>query len=148
MALTLVVPAFALASLTAILVGPVVGNRLAGALHLSALFVWSWRLVHWPLVFGLLVSLLAFVYSVGPNAPQRWQCLIPGSCFATAIWIGASLGLRWYVASLATYEKTYGTIGTALVILLWFYVTGLALLVGAELNSVVNEHHTVGSAGI
>ena len=142
MALTLVVPAFALASLTAVLVGPVVGTRLAGALHLSALFVWSWRLVHWPLVFGLLVCGLAFVYTVGPNAPQRWQCLIPGSCFATAMWIGASLGLRWYVVSLATYEKTYGTIGTALVILLWFYVTGLAMLVGAELNSVVNEQHS------
>jgi membrane protein len=139
MALTLVVPAFALVSLTVVLVGPVVGERLADALHLSALFLWSWRVVHWPLVFVLVVSGLAFVYTVGPDAPQRWQCLIPGSCFATGIWIGASLGLRWYVASLAIYQKTYGTIGTALVILLWFYVSGLAMLVGAELNSVVNE---------
>jgi membrane protein len=139
MALTLVVPAFALASLTVVLVGPVVGERLADALHLSALFLWSWRVVHWPLVFVLVVSGLSFVYTVGPDAPQRWQGLIPGSCFATGIWIAASLGLRWYVASLAMYQKTYGTIGTALVILLWFYVSGLAMLVGAELNSVVNE---------
>jgi membrane protein len=139
MALTLVVPAFALASLTAVLVGPIVGERLAGALHLSALFLWGWRIVHWPLVFVFVISGLAFVYTVGPDASQRWQCLLPGSCFATGIWIGASLGLRWYVASLAPYQKTYGTIGTALVILLWFYVSGLAMLVGAELNSVVNE---------
>jgi membrane protein len=55
------------------------------------------------------------------------------------MWIGASLGLRWYVASLASYQQTYGTIGTALIILLWFYVSGLAMLIGAELNSVVNE---------
>jgi len=139
MALTLVVPAFALASLTIVLVGPVLGEQLAGALHVSALFVWTWRIVHWPLVFVLVVTQLAFVYTVGPDASQRWQSLIPGSCFATAIWIGASLGLRWYVASFAAYQKTYGTIGTALVILLWFYVSGLAMLVGAELNSVVNE---------
>src|SRR5437763_4550909 len=139
MALTLVVPAFALVSITVVMVGPVVGEKLASALHLSAVFLWSWRIVHWPLVFVLVVSGLAFVYTVGPDASQRWQCLIPGSAFATAIWIGASVGLRWYVASLATYQKTYGTVGTALVILLWFYVSGLAMLVGAELNSVVNE---------
>ena len=139
MAMTLVVPAFALAAMTVVLVGPVVGERLADTLHLSTVFLWSWRIMHWPLVILLVVSGLSFVYTVGPDASHRWQCLIPGSCFATGIWIGASLGLRWYVASLATYQKTYGTIGTALVILLWFYVSGLAMLVGAELNSVVNE---------
>jgi membrane protein len=139
MVMTLVVPAFALAAMTVVLVGPVVGERLADTLHLSAVFLWSWRILHWPLVFLLVVSGLSFVYTVGPDASHRWQCLIPGACFATGIWIGASLGLRWYVASLATYQKTYGTIGTALVILLWFYVSGLAMLVGAELNSVVNE---------
>jgi membrane protein len=148
MAMTLVVPAFALASLTVVLVGPVLGERLADTLHLSAVFVFTWRVVHWPLVFCLVVSGLSFVYTVGPNASHRWQCLIPGSCFATAMWIAASLGLRWYVSSLATYQQTYGTIGTALVILLWFYVSGLAMLVGAELNSVVNEVVPVRSAGV
>ncbi len=140
MALTLVVPAFALASITVVLVGPVLGERLAGALHASALFVWTWRIVHWPLVFTLVVSVLAFVYTVGPDAAQQWRCLVPGSCLATGMWIGATLGLRWYVASLARYQQTYGTIGTALVILLWFYVSGLAMLLGAELNSVMNEN--------
>ena len=139
MALTVVVPAFALASLTVVLVGPIVGERLAAALHMSAVFVWSWRIVHWPLVFVLAVSGLSFVYTVGPDASQRWQSLIPGSCFATGVWIGATLGLRWYVSSLAKYQQTYGTIGTALVILLWFYVSGLAMLIGAELNSVISE---------
>ena len=139
MALTLVVPAFALASMTIVLVGPVLGERLAEALHLSAVFLWTWRIIHWPLLFVLVVSGLSFVYTVGPDASHRWQCLIPGSTVATGIWIGASLGLRWYVSSLATYQRTYGTIGTALVILLWFYVSGFAMLLGAELNSVVNE---------
>jgi membrane protein len=141
MALTVVVPAFVLASLTIVLVGPILGERLADSIHVSALFVWSWRIVHWPLVFTLAVCGLSFVYTVAPDASQRWQCLIPGSCFATGVWIGATLGLRWYVASLAQYERTYGTIGTALVILLWFYVSGLAMLVGAELNSVLNERN-------
>src|SRR3954468_22939653 len=148
MAMTLVVPAFALASLTIVLLGPVLGEHLAETLHLSAVFVFIWRVVHWPLVFVLVVSGLSFIYTVGPDASHRWQCLIPGSCFATAIWLGASVGLRWYVSSLATYQKTYGTIGTALVILLWFYVSGLAMLVGAELNSVLNERtpHPVSAA--
>jgi uncharacterized BrkB/YihY/UPF0761 family membrane protein len=112
---------------------------LASSLHLSAVFVFTWRIVHWPLIFVLAVSGLSFVYTVGPDASHRWQCLFPGASVATLIWLGASLGLRWYVSSLATYEKTYGTIGTALVILLWFYVSGFAMLLGAELNSVMNE---------
>ncbi len=146
MALTLIVPTFALASMTIVLVGPVLGGRLADALRVGPLFVWTWRVVHWPLVFMLAVSGVAFVYTVAPDASQRWQCLIPGSCFATLVWIGATLGLRWYVASLARYQQTYGTIGTALVILLWFYVSGLAMLIGAELNSVLNERSAESSA--
>ena len=139
MALTLVMPVFGLVALTIVLIGPAVGTQLAAALDVSGLFLWTWRIVHWPLVFLLVVSGLAFVYTVGPDAPQRWKCLIPGSCVATLMWIGASLGLRWYVSSLARYEQTYGTIGAALVILLWFYVSGFAMLFGAELNAVFNE---------
>src|ERR1051325_8415312 len=71
LALTLVVPAFALASMTVVLVGPIVGERLAAALPLSAVFVWAWRIVHWPLVFVLVVSGLSFVYTVGPDASHR-----------------------------------------------------------------------------
>jgi membrane protein len=139
MALTVVMAIFAIASLTIVLVGPMIGERAAAALHLSAVFLRTWWLMQWPIIVGLAVAGLAFVYHVGPDASQRWTGTIPGSCFATAAWIGASLGLRWYVSSLATYQKTYGTIGAALVILLWFYVSGLAMLVGAELNSVMSE---------
>jgi membrane protein len=140
MALTMVMAIFAVASLAIVLIGPVLGERVAAVLHLSAVFVQTWRIVHWPLIVSLAIGGLTFVYHVGPDdASQRWSGTIPGACFATAVWIGASLGLRWSVASLANYEKTYGTIGAALVILLWFYVSGLAMLAGAELNSVVND---------
>ena len=142
MALTLIVPAFALASMTIVLVGPTLGEHLATALHVGPLFELTWRVVYWPLIFTLAVSGLAFVYTVAPNTFQRWQSLIPGSCFATAIWIGATFGLRWYVASLARYKETYGTVGAALVILLWFYVSGLAVLLGAELNSIIQEQRS------
>jgi membrane protein len=138
-ALTAVMAIFAIVSLSIVLVGPMVGERLAAALHLSAIFLRTWWIVRWPVIVGLAVAGLAFVYHVGPDASQRWSTTIPGSCFATAVWISASFGLRWYVSSLAIYQKTYGTIGAALVILLWFYVSGLAMLTGAELNSVVNE---------
>jgi membrane protein len=138
-ALTFVMAVFAIASLAIVLVGPMIGERVAAALHLSSVFLQTWWIVRWPVIVGLAVAGLAFVYHVGPDASQRWSGTIPGSCFATGVWIGASLGLRWYVSSLATYQKTYGTIGATLVILLWFYVSGLAMLAGAELNSVMNE---------
>jgi membrane protein len=140
MALTLVMAVFAVASVTIILVGPMLGERVAAVLHLSEVFLQTWEIVQWPLLVALAIAGLALVYHVGPDdASQRWLGTLPGACVATAIWIAASLGLRWYVSSLEVYQKTYGAIGAALVILLWFYVSGLAMLVGAELNSVVNE---------
>jgi membrane protein len=87
------------------------------------------------LLLGILVG-LAMLYRYGPcrQAP-RWHWVTPGSLVATMLWIAASALFSWYVATFSTYDATYGPLGTVVGIMMWFYVTVYAVLLGAELNA-------------
>src|SRR4029079_6508793 len=74
-----------------------------------------------------------------PDAEQEWIWITPGSVFATVLWLLISIGFKFYVANFAAYNATYGAIGGVIVLMLWFYVSSLAVLVGAELNAEI-EH--------
>ncbi|MGE5358479.1 MAG: YihY/virulence factor BrkB family protein [Bacteroidales bacterium] len=74
-----------------------------------------------------------------PNARRRWVWITPGAAVATALWILASLGFRWYASHFGDYQRTYGAIGGVIVALLWLYVQGLAIITGAELNGAVEQ---------
>jgi hypothetical protein len=87
----------------------------------------------------LVATAVALVYYFAPDAEQDWIWITPGSVFATLLWVGVSLGFKFYVSNFSNYNETYGTIGGVMVLLLWFYVSGIALLVGAELNAEI-EH--------
>ena len=102
-------------------------------------FTWLWAIAEWPLVFGLMVTALGWIYYFAPDAQRRWAWITPGSIVATLLWILASLGFKWYAGHFGEYQKTYGAIGGVIVALLWLYVSGLAILIGAELNAAV-EH--------
>jgi membrane protein len=79
------------------------------------------------------------VYNLAPNRKAAWNWLTPGAVFATALWVVASFAFKLYVANLANYNATYGTIGGVIVTLLWLYVIGLAILVGGELNGSIEK---------
>jgi membrane protein len=70
---------------------------------------------------------------------QDWVWITPGSLLATVLWIGVSLGFRFYVVNFGNYEATYGVIGGIIVFLLWLYLAGLVIVIGAELNAEI-EH--------
>jgi membrane protein len=84
------------------------------------------------------------VYYVAPDVQQRVIWIAPGSVFATIVWVLISLGFKWYVSAFATYQKTYGAIGGVIVALLWLYVSGLAILMGAEMNAVIEHASPIG----
>ena len=88
---------------------------------------------------ALASSGICLVYYFAPDAEQDWVWLTPGSIFATTLWMCASLGFKYYVASMGNYTETYGAIGGVMVLMLWFYLSGLVILVGAEMNAVI-EH--------
>ena len=79
------------------------------------------------------------IYYYAPDAEQDWIWITPGSVLATLLWLVISLGFKFYVSHFASYNATYGAIGGVIVLMLWFYVSALAVLVGAELNAEI-EH--------
>jgi membrane protein len=137
--LTIGVALFILVGFALVVVGPQLAEKVAGWFGLGSAFVWAWWVLQWPIVFVLVGTGIGLVYYFAPDAEQDWVWLTPGSVLATALWMLFSLGFRFYVTNFADYNATYGAIGGVIVLLLWFYTSGLAILIGAELNSEI-EH--------
>ncbi len=137
--LTVGVALFILVSFGLILVGPRLAEYIADWTFLGTAFEWTWKILQWPLVFALAATGITIVYYYAPDAEQDWVWLTPGSIFATTIWLVASLAFKYYVISMGNYTEAYGAIGGVMVLMLWFYISGLVLLLGAEMNAVI-EH--------
>lgn len=137
--LTVSVGLFVLISFTLIVLGPQLAEPVARYFGLGDAFAWTWKIVQWPIVFVLVAAGIGFIYYFGPDAEQQWEWITPGSLLATLLWLAASLGFRFYVTNFADYNETYGTIGGVIIALLWLYLTGISILVGAELNAEI-EH--------
>jgi membrane protein len=106
---------------------------------LGAAFAMTWKVLQWPAVFALITLAIGLLNYFGPDAEQDWEWITPGAALATALWLIASLGFKFYVTSFADYNETYGSLGGVIVLMLWFYITGIAILVGAEMNAEI-EH--------
>src|SRR5215213_282227 len=138
-ALTVGLAAFVLIAFALVLVGPTLAERLASGAGLGGAFVWTWKILQWPVVFALVATALAILNYFGPDADQDWAWVSPGAVLATALWLIASLAFKSYVANFANYNETYGSLGGVIVLMLWFYISGMAVLVGAEMNAEI-EH--------
>jgi len=109
--------------------------RSSEAAFLAAVFI---RVVGWAIATALLVLCFAVIYYWAPDVKTlRWYWLTPGSALGILGWLIASLGLRIYLHFFNSYSKTYGSLGAVIILLTWFYITGLMLLVGAEINSEI-----------
>jgi membrane protein len=137
--LTIGLALFILVSMFLVLAGPALAEHLAATMRLGAAFKWTWWILQWPVVFALAATAIGLVYYFAPDVEQDWVWLTPGSVMATVLWIAVSLGLKIYYQIVPDANASYGAIGGVMVLLLWFYVSGLALLIGAELNSEI-EH--------
>ena len=138
-ALTVGLAAFILVAFALVLVGPTLAERVANSAGLGAAFVWTWKIVQWPVVFALVALALAVLNYFGPDADQDWAWVSPGAVLATALWLIASLAFKYYVGNFANYNETYGSLGGVIVLMLWFYISGMAVLAGAEMNAEL-EH--------
>lgn len=105
---------------------------------LSILLV-VWRLLSWPLALGIVAVAFAFVYRYGPSRWTQGTPIMPGAVLAAVSWAVVSALFRLYVADIANFNRTYGTIGAVMVLMLWLYLSALVLLVGNELNVTVGE---------
>ncbi len=137
--LTVAVALFIVVATALVLVGPTLAEKVAAWFHLGPAFEWTWKILQWPFVFALVSLGIAVVFYYAPDAEQRFVWITPGSVAATALWLLVSIGFKFYVQNFTSYNATYGAIGGVIVLMLWFYVSSLAILVGAELNSEI-EH--------
>jgi membrane protein len=138
-ALTVGIAVFILSAMFLIVEGPTLAERIAARMQLGVVFKWTWLVLQWPVVFIFVVSAVGLVYYFAPDVEQDWVWITPGAILATLLWLGISLGLKFYYQLMPNANAAYGTIGAVMVLMLWFYVSGLALLLGAELNAEI-EH--------
>jgi membrane protein len=137
--LTVALALMILLSFTLVVAGPTIAGHLATSVGLGPVFEWSWKILQWPVAFFLVTTAVGLVYYFGPDADQDWVWITPGAVAATLLWLVASLAFKLYVSSFTDYNVTYGTVGAVIVLLLWFYLSALAILIGAELNAEI-EH--------
>src|SRR5204862_6988729 len=95
-----------------------------------------WWILQWPIALGGLLVAFAPLLYLGPDVEQpEWRFLTPGSLVAALLWIAASGLFAVYTATFASYNKTWGALSAVIVMLTWLWITGLALLLGAEINA-------------
>jgi membrane protein len=124
----------------AVLLGLVVSGPLAeavgDAIGLGSTALLVWNIAKWPVILVVVVVVVALLYWGTPNVKQpklRW--ISPGALLAIVVWVLASVAFGFYVANFSSYDKTYGALGGVIVFLLWLWLTNVALLFGAELDS-------------
>lgn len=118
-----------------VLSGPV-SEAVGGAIGLSGAFLTVWNIAKWPVIVALVIVIIAVLFYATPNVKQpkfRWMSI--GSLIALVIFVLASLGFAFYVASFGNYNKTYGALGGVIVMLLWLWILNMSLLFGAEFDA-------------
>jgi membrane protein len=134
-AITLVMVVLAaLLAVGLVLSGPVV-DAIAGPFGIGSTAVTLWGILKWPAMAFVFIGMVSVLYYTSPDAELRgFRWVTPGSLVAIVAWALASAGFAVYVANFGSYDKTYGTLGGLVALLVWLWITNLAILFGAELN--------------
>jgi membrane protein len=131
-----------------IVVGGSLGDAIAKKAGLGGAFQWTWSILRWPIAFCAILLFFALVYYLGPNMRQRsWKWVTPGSALGAALWLALSGLFALYVTFAGDYTKTYGTLASGIILLLWLNYSAFALLYGAELNSELDRQADIRAAG-
>ena len=131
-----------------IVVGGSLGDAIAKKAGLGGAFQWTWAILRWPIAFCAILLFFALVYYLGPNMRQRsWKWVTPGSVLGAVLWLVLSALFALYVTFAGNYTKTYGTLASGIILLLWLNYSAFSLLLGAELNSELDRQADIRAAG-
>jgi membrane protein len=118
----------------------VFGDTILNALSPGNILAVIWKIAQWPLALALILLAFAIMYYFAPNLLNRqWHLVTPGSVCGVVLWLIVSFGLRIYLHFFSTYSVGYGSLGAVIVLLLWFYLSGIAVLSGAVVNGVLEN---------
>lgn len=138
--LTIVVSILIVMALAIVLFGGQIGERVATYFGFSGAFIVTWKILQWPIALFFLMLMFDVIYSFAPDVRRRkrkwWTA---GATAAVVIWLLVSFGFRLYLHYFNSYSVTYGSLGALIVLMLWFYFTGLAILIGGEINSELQQ---------
>ena len=122
-----------------LLIGPRVVAWIVGLVGLDEVFIFLWTWLRLPVALVLLMLAVSIIYWVVPNSDHPFRLITPGAALAVIAWVIASLGFSFYLANFADYSVVYGSLGAAVALLLYFYISAAVLLMGAEVNAAI--HH-------
>lgn len=145
--LTLALALLILVASALVLYGGSIGNLIASQIGMSKAFSILWPIVQWPLTFFAMFLSFSIIYYYGPDLEQRkWYWVTPGSAVGVVLWLVASVGFRIYLHFFNSYSAMYGSLGAVIILMLWLYITGFAVLVGGETNWVIENQDKTESA--
>jgi len=138
--LTVAISILVISALVAILAGSYAANVLGTHYSLGQAAVVSWRVAEIIVALFFVALSFSLIYYWGPDLhEQHWYWITPGSVVGVLLWVAASFGFRAYLHFFNSYSKTYGSLGAAIILLMWLYITGLAFLIGGAVNAQI-EH--------
>jgi membrane protein len=138
--LTLVISVLILSALGIVLVSARFVDWLGQVLQLAPAMILLWKALQWPTAMVFVMFSYGLIYTFGPDLRDKcWRFLTPGSVFAALLWLAVSVGFRFYLQYVNNYTVIFGSLGAAAILLVWLYVTGLAFLIGGEINASIER---------
>ncbi len=139
-ALTTGLSVLIIAALGLVIGGSHIADHLAAYHGLSTASTIAWKILQWPIALAFMLLAFALIYFFAPDSHRKdWEWITPGSAIGVVLWLAASFAFKAYLHFFDSYSKTYGSLGAVIVLMLWLYLTGLAVLIGGEVNSEIED---------
>jgi membrane protein len=140
---TVVVMVLLAVSAVAVVATGGVADRLGRLLGIGSAAVTAWNILKWPVLLLVVSFMFALLYWASPNARQPFRWVNPGGILAVVVWMLASAGFAIYVANFGSYNKTYGSLASVIIFLVWLWLSNTAILLGAELNAELERGRAI-----
>lgn len=138
--LTIALAVLIITALVGVLYGHDIAEVVAGKFGLGTVFEWTWKIIQWPIILAFVLLAFGLIYYFAPDVKDSsWHWVTPGAFIGVALWLLVSFGFSLYLSYFNSYSSTYGSLGAVIILMLWFYLTGAAILIGGEINSEIEN---------
>lgn len=125
-------------TLAMLVFGEIIGKYILAVFPFKDIIMYVWNISRYLIVVFMMILIFASIYRYTPAKKISWREVYPGAIVSTLGWIMVSLGFSYYINNIANYSRLYGSVGAVFVLMTWLYITSMILILGAEINSVLN----------
>ena len=148
--LTIALAVLVITALVGVLYGHDIIEAVAGNFGLGSVFEWTWKIVQYPIIISFVLLAFGLIYYFAPDVKETsWHFVTPGALVGVGLWLLVSFAFNLYLSYFNSYNATYGALGGVIILMLWLYLTGAAILIGGEINSEIEaaaaEHGAPGA---